>query len=203
MSTTNVIEVLHHFQRMPQPIGGGSVYAGQVVAINGDVDPDLRSVTFVTVGEGQFHRAAVAGLVPTAAHLDALLAQQQGADADNLIQAPAAANNDFVEIATRRAVYAPYWIAGLLIAQNYSRSALAGRSFSLSRKTSPTLFALKQPSRPSNLALIQSGCPSAASAPQARWRSSVPASTAAAFVCSADGTLGQCSGTSTCNPTPQ
>ena len=109
VSTTNVIEVLHHFQRMPQPIGGGSVYAGQVVAINGDVDPDLRSVTFVTVGDGQFHQAAVAGLVPTAAHLDALLAQQQGADADNLIQAPAAANNDFVEIATRRAVYAPYW----------------------------------------------------------------------------------------------
>jgi len=55
------------------------------------VDPILRNVTFVTVGDGQFHRAAVTGLVPTAAHLDALLAQQQGADIGNLVAAPAAA----------------------------------------------------------------------------------------------------------------
>ena len=59
VSTTNIVEVLHHFQRMPQPIGGGSIYAGQVVAISGDLGPDLRNVTFVTVGEEQLRNPAV------------------------------------------------------------------------------------------------------------------------------------------------
>ena len=125
VSTSGPVEVLHHIRRMPTPITGGGVLAGTVLALSGDIDPDLRSATAVTFEDAHLRRATANALVPTSAHLTALLANQQGADADNLLDVPAnqAADNDWAEHPARRVMYAPNWVASMLIGQDLSPAA--------------------------------------------------------------------------------
>ena len=78
VSTTGAVEVLHHIRCMPTPITGGGALAGTVLALSGDIDPDLRSATAVTLDDAHLRRATANALVPTSAHLTALLANQHG-----------------------------------------------------------------------------------------------------------------------------
>ena len=126
VSTAGTVEVLHHIRRMPTPITGGGALAGTVLALSGDIDPDLRSATAVTFEDAHLRRATANALVPTSAHLTALLANRQGADADDLIDVPAnqAADGDWEEHPARRVMYAPNWVAAMVIGLDPSPAAV-------------------------------------------------------------------------------
>ena len=125
VSTQGHIEVLHHIRQMPTPLANGGANAGSIVAISGDVDPNVRAVNLVEVDESLVQRATAGALQPTPAHLTALLANQVGEHADDLVVVPPnqVADNDWVQLPSRRTTYAPQWVAAMVIGQDLTPAA--------------------------------------------------------------------------------
>ena len=107
-------------RKVPRSAGGNaSRHAGLIIAQHGDVGAGVTGGQFVHVMDTAFSRQATAGtpvFVPTAAHLDVLIA----ADADNadlLVPAAAAADPNHTSVVARALTPVPYHAVSLLLGE--------------------------------------------------------------------------------------